>query len=370
MLYHILPCIALFYGAYCAFRDAVIRAYLSIFSGVCSYSPDLICCHFGSFSATTLISSRFPDNPVSVSRNMLPYLSALDFSYHCCTNAVRFGYIWVGAGVFQDLRHNLISQLGRRIVRTLRRFRVGLIASLFHHVPSVVFIRPLENVTRVVAKTNITGMAGKHAFRHFSSVICFPCDAVGSSRRTIPAVGGNRPVSLLGVSGPKPAFIGSSDVSLKPDLTGFRAVTSFLFRKGLVAVKAKPYFPISHSATPVQCGFGQVCHGMTPVTDRFSPVAPAIKPNFTGLPQSGGQPGEAHWERIAAAASGNRETGNCGQAVLEGLMQPIWHRPALSSRVNLTTASLAMREPPDPIQTPPVGDIGGSSLSLSLSLSA
>jgi hypothetical protein len=80
----------------------------------------------------------------------------------------------------------------------------------------------------------------------------------------------------------------------------------------------------SHSVTPVQFGFGQVCHELLLVADRFLPVSVRCKPTFAGLPQSGGQPDRAHWERIADPVTGCRVPGRVSSRPggLDGLSVP------------------------------------------------
>ncbi len=369
MLIYITPGSSVFDARYGSRRNSIFSAYVYIFTSICSYGPDFIRCHLSGFGSTTLVRGRFSDAFLSPSRNVLPRLSSFDRSYNRQANSIEFGYISMGASVFQDIRNNLVSQLGRRIICSLWWIRVCLVTSLLHHVLSVVFVRTLKNMMRVVAKPNITRMAGEHSICHFSAVKGFPCDTVSSLWLHLAVLrDGNCAVSLLGVSGPEPAFIRPSDVSFEPDLTCFRAVTPLVSKEGLVAVKAKTYVSGSHSATPVQSGFGQVCHGRQPVTGRS-----ILNPTFTGLPQSGGQPDRAHWERIAAACHrllGNRSlrTGRPG-----GLVKPIWHPAALSSRVNFTTVLLGMREHLFPAHAHPLGGLKGGSYFLSylrLSLSA
>jgi hypothetical protein len=325
MLLNILPNLPVLDTGHSRRGNSILSTYICILTGVCSYGSDFIRSHLSGFGSTPLIRSGFSDIPLSLPRNMLPSSSALDVSYNCCTDPIRLRNVWMRSRVFQYFRHKIISQFGRWIVRSLWRIGVCFVAPFLHHVLSVVFVRTFKDMARIIAKPFVTTMARKHAFRHFSSVKGFPCDAMGSSGRTIPAISGYRAISLLGISSPEPTFIRSSDVSLEPDLTRFRAVTSLLSRERLVAVKTKAYVSGSHSATPVQSGFGQVCHGMPPVTGRFFGV------------------------------------------------KPIWHPAALSSRVKFTTGSLGMREQPYPIPCPPPGGgLRGVFLSclLSFSLSA
>jgi hypothetical protein len=80
-----------------------------------------------------------------------------------------------------------------------------------------------------------------------------------------------------------------------------------------------------------------------------------FKPNFTGLPQSGGQPDRAHWERIAGPVTGCRGPESGCPTVLEGLMSQECQTTKLSSIANLATVSLVWREPLKSNRCPPWG---------------
>jgi hypothetical protein len=109
---------------------------------------------------------------------------------------------------------------------------------------------------------------------------------------------------------------------------------------------------------------------MPPVTGRFLPASSGSNPTSPAFLDPGANRIRRTGSGLPTLSQGAGDLKTERSAVLEGLMGQECQTAKLSSIANLTTFSLVWREPLKSHPVPPVGDIGGSFLSLSLSLSA